>query len=74
VETCSAATAHVRYRSVQQWFGWLVEEEEIEASPMARMRPSTVPETPVPLLSLDQLRALLRACEGKDYAERRDTR
>jgi site-specific recombinase XerD len=73
VVTRSAATAHVRYRSVQQWFGWLVEEEELEVSPMARMRPPTVPEMPVPLLSLDQLRALLRACEGKGYAERRDT-
>jgi site-specific recombinase XerD len=72
VETRSAATAHVRYRSVQQWFGWLLEEDEIEVSPMARMRPPTVPETPVPLLSLDQLRALLRVCEGKEYAERRD--
>ena len=73
VETRSAATAHVRYRSVQQWFGWLVEEEELEVSPMARMRPPTVPERPVPLLSLDQLRALLKACQGKGYPERRDT-
>jgi site-specific recombinase XerD len=73
VDTRSAATAHVRYRSIQQWFGWLVEEEEIDASPMAKMRPPTVPEAPVPLLSADQLRALLKACEGKGYPERRDT-
>jgi site-specific recombinase XerD len=73
LETRSPATAHVRYRSVQQWFGWLVDEDEIEASPMAKMRPPTVPEAPVPLLSADQLRALLKACEGKGYPERRDT-
>jgi site-specific recombinase XerD len=73
LETRSPATAHVRYRSIQQWFNWLVEEDEIEASPMARMRPPTVPEHPVPLLTMDQLKALLKACEGKDYPERRDT-
>jgi integrase/recombinase XerC len=73
IETRSSATANVRYRSIQQWFGWLIEEDEIEASPMARMRPPTLPETPVPLLSVDQLRALLKVCEGKDYPERRDT-
>jgi integrase len=31
-----------------------------------------VPEAPVPLLSADQLRALLKACEGRGYPERRD--
>jgi site-specific recombinase XerD len=73
LETRSPATAHVRYRSIQQWFAWLVEEDEIEVSPMARMRPPTVPEHPVPLLTMDQLKALLKACEGKEYPERRDT-
>jgi integrase/recombinase XerC len=73
IETRSSATANVRYRSIQQWFGWLIEEDEIEVSPMARMRPPALPEAPVPLLSLDQLRALLKVCEGKEYPERRDT-
>src|SRR5690625_205234 len=72
LETRKPATAHMRYRSIQQWFAWLIDEDEIDRDPMERMKPPTVPETPVPLLSTDQLRALLKACEGKDYADRRD--
>ncbi|MGH9224453.1 MAG: tyrosine-type recombinase/integrase, partial [Acidimicrobiales bacterium] len=48
------------------------EEGEITASPMARMKPPTVPESPVPVLSDDELRRLLAACEGRGYEERRD--
>jgi integrase/recombinase XerC len=66
--TCSA-----NYRALQQFFGWMVREEEINHSPMKRMRPPHVPETPVPVLTDDQLRALLATCEGKDFVPRRDT-
>jgi site-specific recombinase XerD len=45
------ATAALRYRSLQQFFGWLVDEGEITESPMRRMRPPTVPEEPPPVLS-----------------------
>jgi hypothetical protein len=31
-------TAHNRYRAVQQWFNWLLDEGEIDAHPMARMK------------------------------------
>jgi integrase/recombinase XerC len=33
--TCSASTASVRFRALQQFFAWLVDEEEIATSPMA---------------------------------------
>ncbi|MGH8886406.1 MAG: tyrosine-type recombinase/integrase [Egibacteraceae bacterium] len=63
----------VRYRALQQWFRWLVDEGEIEADPMARMRRPVVPEQPVTLVSTDQLRALLRTCQGTTFLDRRDT-
>ena len=44
-----------------------------ERSPMDRMRRPVVPVEPVPVLSTEQLRALLSACEGKDFEPRRDT-
>lgn len=72
VETRSAATASVRYRALQQLFGWLVEEEEIDRSPMDRMKPPIVPEQPVPVLAEADVRLLLKACDGKDFASRRD--
>ncbi len=67
------ATANNRYRALQQFFRFLVEEGEIGESPMARMRPPKVPESPPPVLSDDELRALLAACEGTGFEERRDT-
>jgi site-specific recombinase XerD len=70
--TRSAATASVRYRALQQWFSWMADEDEIPAHPMARMRPPIVPEQPVPVLEPEQITALLAACEGKEFADRRD--
>ena len=58
------STAATRYRCVQQFFKFLVEVEVIDASPMARMSPPSIPEDPVPVLSEDELRRLLKACQG----------
>lgn len=72
IEVRSPSTASVRYRALQQLFNWLVDEDEIEASPMAKMKPPLVPERPVPVLTDDQLRALLATCKGKVFRDRRD--
>ena len=66
------ATAAVRDRSLQQFFKWAVEEEEMPTSPMARMSPPHVPEQPVPVVADDDLRRLLKACEGTGFEDRRD--
>ncbi len=67
------ASAANRYRSLQQFFRWAVDEGEIGESPMAKMRPPKVPEQPVPILSDDELRALLATCRGQSFEDRRDT-
>lgn len=67
-----ASTVSVAYRALQQWFGWLLDEGEIDADPMARMDPPIVPEAPVPILTDEQLVALLRSCEGRRLVDRRD--
>jgi integrase len=64
---------NLEYRALQQFWRWAVEDDEIEASPMARMRPPRVPEKPVPVIEADVLRRLLKVCEGRDFAARRDT-
>jgi site-specific recombinase XerD len=66
------ATVGVRFRSLQQLFRWLLEEGEITSNPMERMRSPRIPEDPPAVLSDAELRALLRACEGSAFAERRD--
>ena len=68
------ATVSFRYRSLQQWFKWLHDEGELPADPMERLRPPQVPEQPVPVLTGDEIRALLATCEkGKGLVDRRDT-
>jgi site-specific recombinase XerD len=66
------ATAASRYRSLQQLFRWLLDEGEIDRSPMERTRPPKVPEQPVPVLSETQLQALLASCSGRGFTKRRD--
>ncbi len=67
------ATANNRYRGLAQLFRWLEEEGEIGQSPMTRMSPPKVPETPVPVVGEEKLRSLLKACAGTGYGARRDT-
>lgn len=69
----SPSYANAQYRSLQQLFKWLEDEGEIERTPFAKMRPPTVPDVPVPVLSDDEVRALLKACDGKSHEARRDT-
>jgi site-specific recombinase XerD len=73
LERHKPSTAANRYRALQVFFRWLVDEDEIAASPMAKMKAPTVPETPPPVLTENQLTALLRAVEGRDFESRRDT-
>jgi len=67
------ATVAFRYRSLQQFTKWLTAEDELPADPMAGMQAPKVPEEPVPVLSRDQLKALLAASKGSGFTERRDT-
>ena len=73
LSTRSVNTAGVRYRSLVQFFKWLVAEEEIETHPMSRMSAPVAPEVPIPVVDDETLRRLLRACEGKGFVQRRDT-
>lgn len=67
------ATVAKHYRSLQQLFRWLVVDGELDRSPMETMSPPTVPEQPVPVLDLDTLAKLLKACAGNTFENRRDT-
>jgi len=66
------ATAHNRYRALTRYFNWLVDEGEITISPMLKMKPPKIPEVPPEILTFEDISAILRACEGKDFFARRD--
>jgi site-specific recombinase XerD len=65
-------TALTRYQALRQFFLFAVDEEELTVSPMARMKPPAIPEAPVPVVDDDDLKKLLKACEGTSFEERRD--
>jgi site-specific recombinase XerD len=66
------ASAANRYRSIQQFWRFLIDEGEVQTSPMARMKPPIVPEEPPELVSLDQWKALEKVTSGTSFDERRD--
>ncbi len=72
VKRFKATTAANRYRSLQQFFKFLIEDGEIKESPMARMKVPKIPEEAPSVLTEDQLRKLLAACEGQRFENRRD--
>ncbi|WP_218602371.1 tyrosine-type recombinase/integrase [Pseudonocardia abyssalis] len=61
------------YRTLQQLFRFLVDEEVIEISPFIKMRPPHVPEQPVPLLTAEEVGRLLHVCRGRTFEALRDT-
>lgn len=72
LESVAPATANQEFRSLQAFYKWAESEGEVALSPLLRMKPPRVPEAPVPVIDEGDLRRLLRACEGKAYADVRD--
>lgn len=63
---------HTIYRGLQVFFRWCVREEELLENPMQLMKPPILPEEPAPVLTDAQVEALIKACEGSAFEERRD--
>jgi integrase len=66
------ATANNRYRALQSFYKWAIDEGEVKSSPMAKMKPPRVPVVPPPVITEDEFRRLLRACGGQTFTARRD--
>lgn len=71
-DTRSASTANNRYRSLQQFFRWLVDEGELVVSPFLRMRPPRMEEREIPVIPRDDLERLFKVVAGRSFEERRD--
>jgi site-specific recombinase XerD len=67
------STAATYYKVLKVLYAWLLDEQEIEVDPMARMKPPTVPAKPVPIVPADGLKRLFQACAGASFEARRDT-
>jgi site-specific recombinase XerD len=71
-DTHEPGTVKVRYRGLHRFCSWLVDEGEITTNPMATLSPPTLKMKPVPVVTDDELVALLKACNGREFADRRD--
>lgn len=66
------STEYRNYSGCRQFFKWCVAEGEIDITPMANVRAPKVSDQPTPMLTTDQIKALLKTCDGKDFVPRRD--
>jgi site-specific recombinase XerD len=66
------STARVRFGGLLQFFKWALSDDLIVRSPMEKMRPPKVPDSPPAVLRDAELQKLLRVCEGSGYRQRRD--
>jgi len=73
VQTRSASTALNKHKALQQFFKWLRDdEEEIDRSPMDRVKqPKTVKKL-VPIIQEQDTARILGACKGKSFDQLRD--
>lgn len=68
----SKATISVYFRSLQPFWRWIIEEGFVADSPLRNIARPKVPDQPVPVLSDNELRALLKTCDGSAFEDRRD--
>lgn len=65
-------TVRIRWQNLRPFFSWWAKEMD-EPNPFTDADVPKLEELPVPVIPLDNVRALLKACDGKEFAERRDT-
>lgn len=69
-ETYSPYTVKNRHQGLRMFFTWLTEEGEIERSPMARIRPPSVEESPKDVVSVEDMAKVFAHLEkGKRWRD-----
>lgn len=71
-ETHEPTTVRTRYRGLHRFAGWAAAEGEMPANPLAGLNVPKGEHKPVPVLTDDELAALVRACKGTSLHDRRD--
>lgn len=66
-------TLSVEFRALQQFWKWALDEDEVDRSPMEKMKPPRVPDSPVPVVSIEAFKKLLKTADGREFGDRRDT-
>jgi integrase/recombinase XerD len=66
------ATARARQLAVRRFSAWLADEEEIARDELVGLTPPKLDQKVVERLSDEQIRALVKACAGREFRDRRD--
>jgi site-specific recombinase XerD len=64
-ETCEPSTVGTRLRGMRRFCRWLVAEGELERAPTEGLEIPVPPDKPVPVLSDEEIAALLKTCAVK---------
>lgn len=68
----SPSTVRSRWIALRNLYGWATDEDEIRDNPMAKVKVDKPAPPPPDLLTDDEIRALLDACKGTKFVDRRD--
>ena len=68
----SSATVATRQLAVRRFSAWLAEEGEIEVDELLGLKTPKIEDKALRPLTEDELRALVDACKGKSFVDRRD--
>lgn len=67
-----ANTVRLRLATLRQFAKWLLDEGELSEDPLIGLKPPKIPTKVVHGLSDEQLRALIKACKGPKFRDKRD--
>ncbi|MGQ0465509.1 MAG: tyrosine-type recombinase/integrase [Sporichthyaceae bacterium] len=67
-----ATTARLRLVALRQFSAWLTEEDELPKDEIRTLKAPKVDQRVVPALSNDEAAALVKACVGRTFLDRRD--
>lgn len=68
----TTGTIRTRWRGLRRFTNWLLAEDIIDTDPLAGIVIDKPEPPPVPILTDDELAAIIGACKGKKFADRRD--
>jgi site-specific recombinase XerD len=66
------ATARTRQMALKRYSAWLLEEGEADTDPIRDIKPPRLDTKVVAGLTDDQCAALVKACQGREFVDRRD--
>jgi site-specific recombinase XerD len=66
------ATARARQLALRRFSAWCEEEDEVDTDPLLGLKAPKLDAKVTESLTEDELRRLIKACEGKEFRDRRD--